>query len=535
GGPALPRINTTSEGRTLQALAGCHEHLLLELERVAFLVRAQVWRARQVADADHPYRGHFIPEAEVDALLARPDALPEWVRREAPLPPVELRRVLDRIEAIIDARARAALQAGHRPPLLALRNNFALDRFQYDAFLFALAVELDSRFERLYAYLHDDVSRRRPSVDLLLNLGCSSAAERLRRRRDFTPEGVLLRAGLLVWEADPNRAGGSSRLVGSLRVPEAVVDFLTASEPRPSCGELVNTPRPLSAWFGPDDVRARLRAVADELRTPSLEPATSAHQPGATTICLRGSHGCGRRTAAEGIAESLGRPLLVVDLPAERSEEHVTEARRDAGLWGALLLWRWSAETLPPSAVASRGGSGIPRRIEFIAAPVDAPPLPQSRYEHALELSLPPLSTTSRRCVWERALAPLGDTEALDLDTLASRFRFGGDKIAQVAASLAGDDRERAEPLAAPAIYAASRRHSRVAVAGLASHITPRRSWPDLILAADIEEQLRLIERRVRHRTTVLETWGLGARMPEARGTHALFAGPPGTGKTLAA
>ena len=39
--------------------------------------------------------------------------------------------------------------------------------------LVALAPDLDPRFERLYGYLHDDVSRRRASVGLALELGAA--------------------------------------------------------------------------------------------------------------------------------------------------------------------------------------------------------------------------------------------------------------------------------------------------------------------------------------------------------------------------
>ena len=38
------------------------------------------------------------------------------------------------------------------------------------ALLIALAPEIDPRYERLYAYLQDDVTRKRPSIDLTLNL-----------------------------------------------------------------------------------------------------------------------------------------------------------------------------------------------------------------------------------------------------------------------------------------------------------------------------------------------------------------------------
>ena len=47
---------------------------------------------------------------------------------------------------------------------------FALDPLDVDLLLVALAPDLDARFERLYGYLHDDVTRRRASIGLALEL-----------------------------------------------------------------------------------------------------------------------------------------------------------------------------------------------------------------------------------------------------------------------------------------------------------------------------------------------------------------------------
>ena len=62
------------------------------------------------------------------------------------------------------------------PRLERLALAFELDPFDQDAFLVCLAPDLDLRYERLYAYLQDDVTRKRPNVDLILRLASSSDA-----------------------------------------------------------------------------------------------------------------------------------------------------------------------------------------------------------------------------------------------------------------------------------------------------------------------------------------------------------------------
>jgi hypothetical protein len=49
--------------------------------------------------------------------------------------------------------------------LAALAEMYDLSGFDLDVMIIALAPELDLRYERVYAYLQDDVTRRHPSMD----------------------------------------------------------------------------------------------------------------------------------------------------------------------------------------------------------------------------------------------------------------------------------------------------------------------------------------------------------------------------------
>ena len=69
--------------------------------------------------------------------------------------------------------------------------------------LVSLLPDLDTRFERLYGYLNDDVTRRRASVALALELAGASPMVAAARAR-LEPSRPLLRHGLLVVD-DPDR------------------------------------------------------------------------------------------------------------------------------------------------------------------------------------------------------------------------------------------------------------------------------------------------------------------------------------------
>src|SRR4051794_8739557 len=153
------------------------DHLIPALNRLdSFLARAvsvanALYGPEAAADS---FRGLHISQLEVEKLLIRAPGEPLlWtgsLRSRYPVSPDE-----------------------PNFPLQWLAETFDLSPFDLDAVLISLAPELDLRYERLYAFLQNDVTRRRPSVDLLLNLLCGSAGEKLTRRAHFDPDSPLIR------------------------------------------------------------------------------------------------------------------------------------------------------------------------------------------------------------------------------------------------------------------------------------------------------------------------------------------------------
>src|SRR5262249_62043856 len=139
------------------------------------------------AAINDPFRGLHIAAAEAGRLLAREPLAPGFEISGDGLPEMDT----------------GGVQAS---PLAWLEQAYDLSPFDLDALLVALAPELDLRYERLYAFLQDDVSRRRPTVDLVLNLLCTDASDRLAKRARFAADAPLLRHRVLRLAADPQQA-----------------------------------------------------------------------------------------------------------------------------------------------------------------------------------------------------------------------------------------------------------------------------------------------------------------------------------------
>ena len=115
--------------------------------------------------------GLYLSDEVVDQILAGPSTAYEP-------DDAALRAELDR---------RPSAAAGDEPRLLRLARMAGLTPLDVDLLVIAALPDLDSRFERLYGYLNDDVTRRRASVGLALELAgehpASAAGPRPAHRR----------------------------------------------------------------------------------------------------------------------------------------------------------------------------------------------------------------------------------------------------------------------------------------------------------------------------------------------------------------
>src|SRR5262249_7573219 len=174
-------------------------HLRGRLAVLEARVRAAVAERRRGDPApDDPFRGLYLAAEHVDRLLAEPpDSAPAAAPELAPVP-APARTALARVEAA----AAEAEAAGCRRGLRTLAAASGLTGTDVDILLVALAPDLDARFEKLFGYLHDDVSRRRGSIGLALELTGGTPLDAAARAR-FGAAAPLRRAGLLlVGEAD---------------------------------------------------------------------------------------------------------------------------------------------------------------------------------------------------------------------------------------------------------------------------------------------------------------------------------------------
>ncbi len=510
------------ERRWVRGYADGREHLHDALGRLDQRLRLAVARHRLAPSAGglDDLRGLYISEAEIDALVHE---------EEAPggPGPAALVQALEEAGERLEERTARALEDGVHLPLVALARRFALTDFDLEALLVCLAPEIGPGYEKLYAYLHDDVTRKRPSPGLILALLCEEPEERLDRRARFAADAPLLGHRLLL------RADGAGDEPGLLSRPlvmdERIVGYLLGIDAVDErIAPFTHVVRPLAASEGP----------------ASVSPA-GGEAP--RRLVFWGPAGTGKRAAAEAASTRAGRALLVVDVPdllARAGDLRAAGERivREAALRPADVYLD-GAEALLDEAAPAGAARDLFRSLDAAPAAVVVgslrpwPPLASGEEGAYRRVAFAPPAAEERLDLWHRLVRErrLELAPDADLGAVAERFDFPPASIRLALSEAAQEAAARVGPISADDLARACRAQRSGGLAALAREVTPLYTWEDIVLPADRLAQLREVSAHARYRRQVFETWGLERKIARGRGLSVLFVGPSGTGKTMAA
>jgi len=490
----LPDQREREQNRTaLWAALGRLDSLLGGAIRVAE-------EAYGAAAANDPYRGMYIRPEDIPALLAREAGAP-----------------------LLSGGSGAESQF---PALDNLSEQCGLNTLDRDAILIALAPEVDLRYERLYAYLQDDVTKRKPGVDLVLNLLCATRDEKLEARARFAGDAPLLGSRILTLVSDPAALqpgllaqflkldpGIVQNLMGDGEIDYRIRRYAKMREPKPDD----RLPLDDSIW--------RIEALARSAR----------ERRESLIFYFQGSRTAAKLVTARAVAARLNTPLLEADLAPVAPEQFGDVAQlvlREATLKQALLYLE--AGDLPREAARANElwtRLGAHKGVVILEGtkPWLAPPLP------LVTVPFRGPNLASRRAQWQNHLSRNGvDAAAATVNELAARFRLDEPEIERAAGTVAKEMQVRGEP-ADRLLFTAARAQGARDLGPLAQRIEPVHRWKDLVLPQDRLDILREIANQARHRYRVYEEWGFDSKLSLGKGLTALFSGPPGTGKTMAA
>jgi AAA+ superfamily predicted ATPase len=476
------------------------DHVLDELQRINKLVTNRVKKWRKTHQ-NTEFLGLYVSDEEIDSLLAEEHAQPEDLCD------------IEAIGQLISKRKKKALQEGVELRLESFHVLFGLSQFEVDIALVALASELDLKYTKLFAYLQDDVTKKKPTVGLILSLFCKYPRDAVEARKLFSYDSKLVKSLIVRIEGDE-----VPLLERSIKLDERIVGFLLGSdELDPSVASFSELSIPVMGFEEltlQEDFKRQLLQVCE---------ASFSELP---VYLLQGS--AGAFEAAQAFCSEANIPILKADLrriKPETLEANVNRFFREAKLQKAAVY----LDEL--DAVSDEVKATILAGIEkFAGAVFFSSKTDLSLNRKAVKIVLPNLTFQVRQKMWHSLL---GDVDGAD--ELAGKFRFGKNKaIAALdsARSVARMRNPKNPSLTLDDLYVGCKAQSNAI--SHASKINPRYVWGDIILPEDKKKQLREVCNYVKYYATVYESWGFD-KHSRGKGLNVLFSGPSGTGKTMAA
>lgn len=503
------------------------EHLLEELHRIDLIVRLNLKSGIKQSENPDYFQGLYISENEVNEILQKPpfkgeiNSDPELVNIEI-LAKEIYRKKIESINQGIDLRLHILSELFHLQP------------FEVDVLLICLAPELDLRYEKLYSYMQNDVTKKRPTVDLVLRLLCSSIEEKFKAREYFSPALPLVKNRLLYLTSD----GSDDRLPllsKSTKVDERIISFLLGTnriDPRIQNFSLMIWPeKSFDDLVSAEDDKAKLIELIGQ-HSSLKEPLV---------FLFSGPYGTGKKMTAEAVCRELGMQLLVVDSKALVKDETFETLKiilREALLQnssvyfeGFDVLWKNAGVNVAymiqeldcfPNMVFLSGEqlwepSGVLKNHGFIGV---AFPLPTFEF---------------RKRMWKTFLKGTLIND-LDVSALASKFKFSGGQIKNAISSAQNlTEVKGIAKLSLDTLYHGCKMQSNRRLSSFARKIEPRYAWEDIVLPEDTKKQLKEVCGYIKHRGTVYTDWGFDRKLSLGKGLNVLFSGPSGTGKTMAA
>lgn len=521
------------------------QHIADELNKLDLIIKRHIAGFRVHLEESHSHSGNqhmFISHEEIDWLLQDED-----LNDNSQSQMDTLDNEIIEIDSLIAEKLENSEVQGIVLPLLHLTRLYNLSEFEVQVLIITLAPELRRKYDRIYAYLQDDITRKRASIDLVLNLLCRYEKDRWQLQNLFTKNGVLLQANLVNLIEDPNSPSGCSSLGQFLKLDPGILNFILGDDNPDSrlldFAHLKSADDTSDFIFTDTKTSQYVSDLIDWRFESQVGPAKN------LVLHLHGPLGVGKQNLALQQCKRLQCNLLYLDARRLYGDEtNIEESLRLAFREAMLLqapLYIQSVDILIHDESRNKFFISVISKLvdeygwlTFLAG--EKPWQAQHFFENSvfkdIELAMP--GFLLRKQAWIKSMESKG--EQLDDEIaiqLASQFHLtpGQIQTATDAINLEHSLKSHSSIDNNSELVDACRDQSNQRLRDLAVKVDALYNWNDLILPHHSQSLLKQICDQIRQQHKVFNLWGFDKKLSYGKGLSALFSGPPGTGKTMAA
>lgn len=510
-----------------------HHYLLEQLRLLDLRLLRELIITNSYKPISSNNKGLFITDTEIMSLLMVGS---EKNTIEQPNPEIES---LDSKRIELENWITQRLSQTQFLPIFKLQTIFGLKDIEIDIIIMAIAPELDNKYERIYAYFNNDISKKAPSIELTFKLLSDDGEYHWDHYTLFSKEAPLLFFNLIHWtDFHPEEGFLSQRY----QLNNGIRDFLLGE------GHINYDISHLARFYGTQGEPESLRFHPDLVTKVLSIIENSFLNLGTSILWLYAKGHDLKKALILATSNHYHKPIIMVNLEDILYQSNPYEILpwlfRDAILYDALLFFK-GGDFLYGSTEKETGlkmafmktlqdlanFKGL-NRILFINA--NHPWMPTesdiAMQWYPLEIRLPDYAF--RNQVWTQALQDTALPETA-INTLSWRYNFSEAQILQAvnyARNLYGEGQ-----ITLDSLYQGCNLKPFSSLNKYASKITAHYQWDDLVLPDDPLMHLQDIAHFIINRHIVYSQWGFEKKLSLSRSVNILFSGPSGTGKTMSA
>jgi len=407
-----------------------------------------------------------------------------------------------------------------------LAEKLQLSDFEKDVLLIVFAVEIAPKYEKIYAYLQDDMNKKYPTVHFIADLLSNELIDKKEILSYFISDTKLSLLNLLEFVEIPNTY---SKFQEALRIESSLKSFFLDN---------FHLNEEIKDFSGLEHLDVQ---IEDEnvVLINTLKERVQEYQ--CYLFNVYGSSSQESIKKAREIAQSFGFSLLCVSssqIPARLETRVLMKLLlTDALLSGSVLFFEdfegFLEERKNDESVILKALVEFSWMSFFYTAKVWGPRnIPNGLNVITLENKLS--SEILLKQEWTKALKAV-DVEVDETlsSTLAQHFKFPLEKIEDVckllhAKNILGQNISHTD------VLQMCRLRIEKNLEAYAQHLPSEHTLDDIILPSESMLQLREVVSHYKHQFTVFEKWNFKQHF-QSRGLGVLFSGSSGTGKTMAA
>ena len=422
-------------------------------------------------------------------------------------------------------RYRISAEEGVDLPLMRVGVMFGLDFFRLAVVLTLFCCELYKKYEMLFVFLQDDITKKTVSVETAVRLWAYPGDRISGYFAAFSEDSVLMK---YLCRAGDGSAGGRLLLLS-----KAVTDHFLGCSPTGY------------EYFRPTDAMPPIyinRQITDFAVNAVKSPQTQK----ALILYISGKRGNGRHFTVKQCARENGESVLFISAELFRREEKPSWVFADAVcrcvLENCALCICNFEQMLENAASLAELSSAIRENLSHLGGHIYIISEKKWHEPHLsgnivkLDIEISDTDEVQRLTLWKHFMAEQDFSEDISAEELAAKFRFAPGQISEAvsrAKELARISGE--QPISSETLHHSCYDRAINGLGSLASEIKPAYDWEDIVLPAAEADTLKQAYSYMKYRHTVYNEWGFGKKAAYGKGLSMLFSGPPGTGKTMAA